>query len=157
MAADYTGALAAIREKFLAEWTGTPLARVGFVNEAAPVQIDDSGAPVPWVLFELVNFGSVRLGFGMPGASVTIYDGAIKAHMFVPTGSSTATAVALAVSAGEIFRNEVFYDAVTAGCHVRTGYTIAGPPRIENGEVADDDGAWFNVTATIPFEYWHRA
>jgi hypothetical protein len=80
----------------------------------------------------------------------------IKAHVFAPVNTGIDDCYAKAVAIGEIFRNQVFYDSVTAGCFVRSGYTLDGQPRIDQGDASSDDGQWFAVTATIPFEYWHR-
>jgi hypothetical protein len=55
MAADYAGAIAAIRQRFVDNWTTTPIA---YVNEAAQPAIDASGNPTTWVLFEIVNMNS---------------------------------------------------------------------------------------------------
>lgn len=160
MAADYAGALAAIKQRFVDQWTtgGRPTTPIAFVNEAAPSMVDPaSGNPVPWVMFELLSSSSTNMGSGVPGNQVIAYDGLIKAHVFVPTGAGDGTtdavagAMPLALAAGEIFRNKVFFDGVTPGCYVRTL-----TPRIDEGDATSNDGAWFAVTAAIPFEYWHR-
>lgn len=158
MAADYAGAVAAIKQRFVAQWVtdAAPTTPIAFVNEAAPslVNVAD-GNPVPWVMFEVVSSSSTNMGSGVPGSQVIAYDGMVKAHVFVSTGSGDGTtdagAMPLALAAGEIFRNKVFFDDVTPGCYVRTL-----TPRIDEGDVTSNDGKWFAVTATIPFEYWHR-
>lgn len=154
MAADYSGALAAIRQRFVDNWTTTPIANV---NESAEPAVDGSGNPTTWVLFEVVNNGSKIEGFGTPGNNTIVYYGMIKAHVFAPINSGIDDCYAKALAAGEIFRNRVFYDAVTAGCYVRSGYRGDGQPRIDEGDASSSDGQWFAVTATIEFEYWHRA
>lgn len=157
MPADYAGACAAIKTKFLDEWEGTPAAAVGFVNEADPLMASTTtGAPIPWVLFEIVSNDSDKVGLGTPGNSVTVYYGLIKAHIFTPSGDGVETGMALALEAGEIFRNQLFYDDVTPGRFVRSGYTLDGQPRISEGDTYSEDGSWFNTTATIPFEFWDR-
>ena len=118
--------------------------------------MDANGQPAPWVLFEIVSNGSFQSGMGMPGSNVIIYDGLIKVYVFVPSGQGRALARQLAVAAGEIFRNQVFYADVTAGCYVRSGYDLQGQPRIDDGVASSEDGNWFNVTSTTSFEYWHR-
>lgn len=164
MAADYAGAIAAIKQRFVDNWLtgGQPITPYGFVNEKSPVKLDQStGDPVVWVLFEIVSNGSVILGKGTPGNHVAVYDGLIKGHVFGPTldgmGETDSGALQRALAIGEIFRNALFYNGVTAGCYVRSGFDLNGPPRIDEGDVTSNDGEWFAVTATIPFEYWHRA
>lgn len=156
MAADYAGALVAIKAKFLSEWTATPIAAVGFVNEADPVMADEAGSPIPWVLFEIVSNSSDKIGLGTPGNGVTVYYGLIKVHVFTPAGNGIEQGISLALSAGEIFRNQLFYDDVTPGRYVRSGYVLDGQPRISEGDTYSEDGSWFNTTATIPFEFWDR-
>ncbi len=154
MAADYTGAIAAIRQRFIDNWTATPIA---FVNEPAESAVDSAGNPTAWVLFEIVNNGSRIEGWGSSGNNTVIYSGMIKIHVFAPTGSGVDDCYAKALAAGEIFRNKVFYDSVTANCYVRTGFRPEEQPRIDEGDASSDDGQWFAVTATIPFEFWTRA
>jgi len=151
--ADYAGAVAAVKAYFTSNWTATPY---GFVNEAAPVSTYEDGTLRPWVLFELVHAGSTIMGSGTPGQQTIVYDGIINAHVFVEKGSGDADGLAKAIAIGELFRNKVLYDAVTAGCFVRTGFDRNGVPRIDSGDITSDDGKWFTVTAAIPWEYWHR-
>jgi hypothetical protein len=157
MAADYAGAVAAIRDYFVVRWVvdGSPRTPVGYVNESDPLETTPD-LNVPWVLFEVVPLGSRIEGVGTSGGNTIIYSGDIKGYVFVPSGEGIDRAYELAVALGEIFRNRLFYDGVTPGCCVRTGYEMQGQPRIDAGVARDEDGNWFNVTATIPFDYWHR-
>jgi hypothetical protein len=162
MAADYAGAIAAIKQRFVDAWQsgGMPITPYGFVNERAPATVDGNGQPIAWVLFEIISTGSFIAGSGMPGNHVIIYDGMIKGHVFTPTGTGMGEAdgggMQKAIAIGEIFRNALFYNGVTPGCYVRSGYDLNGPPRIEEGDVTSDDGEWFATTCVCPFEYWHR-
>ena len=61
-----------------------------------------------------------------------------------------------AIAFGEIFRAAKFYDTVTDGCYVRSGYDLQNQPRIDEGDLTSDDGQWFGVTSTVPFEYGLR-
>lgn len=157
--ADYAGACAAIRARFVSGWTvdDALVTPVAFVNEASDPPVDpDNGNPIVWVFFEIVHNGSFVIGSGTPGAQTIVYDGLVKGHVFVPVGQGVDDGLAKAVAIGELFRNRLFYDDVTAGCYVRSGFDIGGQPRIDQGDASSDDGQWFAVTATIPFEYWHR-
>lgn len=159
MTADYAGAVAAIRARFEAQWAVDDVLRtpVAFVNEAAEPAVDpDNGNPIPWVFFEVLHDGSVVVGSGTPGNKTIVYDGTIKGHVFVPINKGVADGLAYAVAIGEIFRNQLFYNDVTEGCYVRSGFDMQGQPRIDEGDASSDDGQWFAITATIPFEYWHR-
>lgn len=145
---DYTGALAAIRNRFDANWTTTPKA---YLNEGEPVTTDINNNPAPWVFYEIISSGSSVIGSGKSLSQTIVYEGFIKLHVFVPTGTGLETGIGYAVSLGEIFRSKKFYDNDADGCYVRTW-----TPSIEDGESASDDGLWFRITASIPFEYWHR-
>ncbi len=145
--ADYVGALAAIKARVTGNWTTTPLA---FSNENMPDPKDTDGNPVPWVFFEIVSSGSDVVGSGVPGNQVIRYQGLIKCHVFVPTDTGIEVGFTHSVALGDIFKNQVFYND-TDGHYVRTLF-----PRIDEGTANSDDGLWYSVTATIPFEYWHR-
>ena len=161
MSADYAGAIAAIKQKAIDGWAANNEDPdvLTFINEGDPKQADENGNPVIWVLIEIVSGQSYINGSGTAGHQVIVYPGMIKAHVFAPTGSGVGEstgALAKALAIGEIFRNQLFYNGVTDGCYVRSGYDRNGPPRISDGDVSSDDGQWFTVSVTIPFEYWHR-
>lgn len=164
MAADYAGAKAAIIQRFLDNWVSGPnlLTPVGYVNSVDPTIVDEDGDPrttpwnSTWVMIEVVNSGSRIEAFGSIGNNNVVYYGLIKGHVFVKTGDGTADADAKALAIGEIFRDALFYDNVTAGCFVRSGYRLDEQPRIDGGDASSGDGNWFAVTATIPFEFWTR-
>lgn len=159
MAADYAGACAAIWQRFEDNWkiAGTAITPVKTVNDpAADTPVDPTQKnPIAWVLFEIVHGESDIVGSGTPGQQTIVYRGFIKGYVFTPIKSGTDDGLAKAVAIGEIFRNKLFYNDVTGGCYVRTGYAKDGQPRINAGDVTSDDGQWFTTTATIPFEYWH--
>jgi hypothetical protein len=152
MAADFAGAIQSIKDKFAAEWASRT--RVVHVNanpdEPWPPRSDDNKL-LPYVLMAPEGVSGELAAFGTPGNQTYLYPGLIHIHVYVPVGSGTADAFALAVAAGEIFRAEKFYDTVSPRCYVRSW-----TPRVDGGGPGDDDGVWFRVTATIPFEYWHR-
>lgn len=157
MAATYAGAVTALRSQFVAAWVvdGEPRTRVAFVNETpiAPWPPKDAESNLaPWVLFEVESNGVDHPGTGTPGAQVYLYRGHVNVHAYVPVNTGTDAAFALAVAAGEIFRNRLLYDDVTPGCYLR-----AWAPEVDGGGQGDDDGAWFRASARVPFEYFHRA
>jgi len=145
--ADYAGAKAAILARFRDRWTRTPIA----VPNGPDIQKTSAeGDLIPWVYFEVVGADSTIKGVGRPGDHQWVYDGLIQTHVFVPIGSGTELADQLAVAAGEIFRAAEFYRE-TPGCCVRSW-----SPRCDEGGSGADDGNWWRVTCTVPFEYLHR-
>jgi hypothetical protein len=146
--ADFAGAVAAIKARLAANWSATP---IGYMNGAEPVTRNAAtGTPEPWVLAEIVGAGANIHGTGTPGDRVWLYDGLIYCHVFMPKGSGDDVARQHAVALGEIFRNAEFYTE-TPGHAVR-----CWAPRVDGGGDGADDGLWFRMTATIPFEYWFR-
>lgn len=156
MAADWAGAIVAIKALFASTWVIGPDPRTRIVevnkNPEDPWPPKDAqGNLQAYVLIAPEGASADRIAFGTPGNQTYLYPGLIHVHVFVPVGQGTDQAFALAVAAGEIFRNQKFYDDVTPACYVRSW-----TPRVDGGGPGDDDGVWFRVTATIPFEYWHR-
>lgn len=153
--ADFAGALAAIRAKFVAEWIvgPDPRTRIALVNENPadpwPPKNPDNSLQ-NYVLLAPTGNGIGLCGFGTPGNQLTIYPGLIDIHVYAPVGKGTSDAFTLAVAAGEIFRNQLFYNNVTPGCYLRSW-----TPRVDGGGPGDDDGIWFRVSANIPFDYYH--
>lgn len=147
--ADYAGALAAIKQRLIDNWGTTT--KIAYGNEKFEADIDDNGNGVAWVYHEIISAGSAIQSAGTPGAHVVVYDGLIKCHVFTPEGSGVETGLAYAISLGEIFRVQLFYNDGD-GRYVRTW-----TPRIEAGDTLSDDGLWFRTTMTCPFEFWHRA
>lgn len=157
MTADYAGAVEALRIRFVASWLldGEPRTRIAFVNqtpEAPWPPKDGQGNLAPWVLFEVEGNGVDHAGTGTPRAQVYLYRGHINLHVYVPVNSGTGDAIALAVAAGEIFRNRLLYEDVSPGCYLRTW-----SPEVDGGGQGDDDGVWFRASGRVPFEYFHRA
>jgi hypothetical protein len=145
--ASYAGAVQAIRDRLVANWTTTPIA---FQNEPFEQPIDpNSGNPAPWVFLEVIGNDSELRGAGTPGDHVWLYRGHVLVHVFVPVDSGASLAQQYAVSIGEIYRAAGFYgddDNI-----VRTW-----APRIDGGGSGDDEGNWYRVTMTCPFEFYHR-
>lgn len=147
--ANFAGAVAAIRSR-LAGLRPVELP-IGWPNEGRPDVIDVGGNPAPWAYAEVVGTGAEIRGVGVPGDHVVVEDGLIMLTVFVPDGEGTGAAYALAGQLGEIFRVQQFYDAEPGVC-IRSW-----TPRISGGDAGSDDGMWFAVTVTIPFQFWRRA
>lgn len=151
----YGGAKAAIVARLRAAWADkTPIkAENDVLRNAALAQVeatDPDGRSVPWVSVEVQSAGSTQISFGFPGNNQFVSDGFIRAHVFVPVGWGTGKCDELADQAGEVFRNAEFYNS-TPGFAVRSW----APDVVTHGE-SSDDGQWWLVTASIPFEYLHR-
>lgn len=144
--ADYAGAVAAIKARMAANWTTTPIVYQNAKNEYDPGANDQQ----PWVFFEVLGSSSGLRGVGMPGSHVWLYRGFIMAHVFVPVNSGTDTAQQYAVTIGEIFRAKEFYNDTPPAC-VRTW-----SPQTDGGADDSEDGKWWRVTCSIPFEFYYR-
>jgi hypothetical protein len=151
MPASYSGAEQAIRDRLVAGWTTTPIT---FQNETPADPFppkDGNGDLAPWVNLEIMAGSSEIYGQGTPDNHPYLYTGLILVHVFVPVGTGTALAKTHADQIGELYRTAKFYDDVSPGCCVRSW-----APHTDGGGTSDDDGNWFRVTMTCPFEYWHR-
>ncbi|NGP18920.1 hypothetical protein [Devosia aurantiaca] len=148
--ADFAGAKAAIRQRLVDLWTATPIAFQNEKPEGEWPPVDADGfASDAWVLLEVEATRSAMRGAGSPGQQIWVDEGFIYVHVFVPTGSGDQMASQHATAIGELFRGAVFYRE-TPGCYVRTW-----APRIDGGGSGDDNGNWFRITMSVPFEYWH--
>lgn len=146
--ADYAGAVAAIRSRLEAGWTTTPIA---FQNEPFDTPVDaNSGNPAPWVFLEVLGNDSELRGVGTPGDHVWRTLGHILVHVFVPVNTGAALAQQYAVTIGELFRAAAFYQDGN-GAAVRTW-----APRTDGGGSDADNGNWYRVTMTCPFEFLFR-
>jgi hypothetical protein len=143
---DYAGACVAIKARFVAAWTETPIA---FANQDPPQEPwpPASGA---WVYAEVVGNGSDLRSIGKPGDHMWTYRGHIFIHVFVPIGYGVEEPERLAVAAGEIFRAATFYDDGNGS------KVVCISPQVDGGASDADEGNWFRVTATVPFNYLHR-
>lgn len=148
---DIAGAMAAIEQRLKDQWTAT---RIALANETPqqpwPPVDADTQQNLPWVLIEVTVTQSNLRAAGVPGDQFWLYDGLVQVHVFVPLNSGRDIARSYASQIGDLYRNKAFYND-TPGYQVRTL-----SPRIDGGGAGSDDGAWFRVTATIPFEYYHR-
>jgi hypothetical protein len=145
--ADYAGAVAAIKARFVAAWTETPIA---FANQDPPQEPwpPASGA---WLYFEVIQTQSRLRGIGLPSSRSWLTMGHVFAHVFVPIGYGVEEPERLAVAAGEIFRAKTFYDD-GLGAKI-----VCYAPQVDGGASNADKGNWFRVTASIPFEFFFYA
>jgi hypothetical protein len=159
--ADYAGAVAAIRDRFVAQWVdgGSPRTLIAFQNEPLrdsdgkaikPPPKNEKGSPLPFVYFEVIGNGSELRGAGTPGDNVWLYRGGIFVHVFVPEGAGVSDAYQLAIAAGEIFRAATFYE------NGQGAKVVSMSPQIDGGGSDADNGNLFRVTCFVPFEYFHR-
>ena len=150
--ADYAGAVAAIKARLAAGWTTTPIAQQ---NEAPPQSpwppVDGDGRQTSWVYLEVVANDSRLRAAGLPGSQLWLTEGHILVHIFVPLLAGTDLAHGYAVTIGEIFRAKAFYRDEAAGAEVRTW-----APRADGGTMDPENGNYFRVTCTVPFEFYYR-
>lgn len=148
---DIAGAHAAIKQRLIDNWTMTPIAFEGWQPDGVWPPVDADHLLLPWVYLEIEGAEQEIAGFGTPGNRSWRYDGVVVVHVFVPANSGREIAIEYAAAIGEIFRAARFYDTVPGHC-VRT---LA--PSIDRGGAADDDGAWYRITMSCDYTYWHRA
>jgi hypothetical protein len=152
--ADYAGAVAAMRTFFEARYSATPIA---YQNEDAPSDpwppVDGTGKPVPWLYFEVVQVETRLRGVGLPGNQVWLTVGFIRAHVFAPKGYGFAEHLAIAGLAAEVFRRRLSTTRIPAPVCAAGARTGEGPT-IQGGDSASDDGNWFGVVVTVPFQFF---
>lgn len=144
---DWAGAAQAIEDRLRAQWSDTPIA---VQNGKDFPKADADGTLKPWVYLEIEGAGSTQRGVGAPGNQLWVDDGLIAVHVFVPVGKGAAKARQIASAVGEIYRAARFYDDVE-GYFVRTF-----APHVDGGGSGDDDGLWWRVSVSVPFEFWYR-
>lgn len=128
----FAAAASQIRARMNANFTAAPIAW-----ENAPHQPNDDA----FVFFEVVSGGSEQVSIGSPNARLYRHAGVIQAHVFVPTGKGTKLALEHADTIAAIFRGQSFNGV------------LCFAPRLGNAAQADDDGKWYRVTVSIPFQY----
>jgi hypothetical protein len=144
--ADWAGAVAAMRARFAGAFSAAP---VKYQNENPP---ENPWPPAkPWIYFEVIQAQTALRGVGLPGNQTWLTTGHIFIHTFVPTGYGLAAHLTLAGLAGDVFRSATFYNAEPGAKVVCYG------PSVQGGDSASDDGNWFGVTVSIPFEFYFIA
>jgi hypothetical protein len=143
--ADYAGAVAAMRARFVAAWgTTTP---VQYQNEDPPQEPWPPSPAVPWVYFEVIETQTKLIGGGPVGARTWFTVGNIFVHVMVPKGYALPAQLALAEQAGTIFRAATFYTSDP------TAKVTTIAPSTDGGDSNADNGNWFAMTVSIPFEF----
>jgi len=148
--ADYAGAVAAMRARFVAAWGATTA--VAFQNEDPPGAVPPDPSGGPWVYFEVIQTQSTERGVGMPGSKIWLTVGNIFVHVMVPIGYGLPDHLALTKQAGAIFRAATFYQDPATGAKV-----VCGAPSEAGGDSSADNGNWFGLTVSIPFEFYFIA
>lgn len=151
---DFAGAVAAIEQRLRDNWATTPIS-VQNTPFDPPEQPGGGDFPelAPWVHLEVATSSAEMRGAGKPGDQLWGTMGTIFAYVMIPAGSGTDLGMQYATQIGEIFRGKVFYNRGD-GCYVR-----CWAPRVDEsrGVVGESDqGNWFGVTMSCPFEYWHQ-
>lgn len=148
--ATLAGALEAIEARLSANWTTSRIIMDNDRREDPWPPMDENGNLLPWVFVELDDISADIIGFGTSTNNTVLDSGLCKFHVMVPTGQGLATARAQAVAIGEIFRQQMFFTS-EASVAVRTL-----TPRIGR-EASVDEGNFVSMTATVPYEFYHRA
>jgi hypothetical protein len=149
--ADYAGAVAAMRARFVAAWGATT--PVQYQNEDPPQEPwPPEPSAGPWVYFEVLQTQSVERGVGLPGSKIWLTTGNIFVHVQTPSGYGLPAHLALTKQAGTIFRAATFYQDSTSGAKV-----VCGAPSEPGGDSNADNGNWFSLTVSIPFEFYFIA
>jgi hypothetical protein len=144
--ADYAGAVAAMKARFAAAWTETPIT---YANQDPPQQ--PWPPATPWVYVEFIQSNSSLRALGSPTNRSWLTLGHIFIHVFVPINYGIEEPQRLAVAAGEIFRAQTFYND-GLGAKV-----VCYAPATQGGASDADNGDWFRLTASIPFEFYFNA
>ncbi|UGA47101.1 hypothetical protein HU230_0014085 [Bradyrhizobium quebecense] len=147
--ADYAGAVAAMRARYVDGLTAAPSS---FQNEDPP-QTPWPPQGTPWCYFEVVETLRRKRGVGTPGNQTWLITGNIFVHVFVPKGYGFAAHLALAGQAGDLFKDATFYNAEPGAC-VRCWDENGEGPTVQGGDSASDDGNWFGLVVVIPFQFF---
>lgn len=127
-------ARAAIRTFLDAQRSGGAIsAPLAYENEYA-----DRPADSPWVFvrFQGLFYDQASIGAGAPTANRWTEEGAIMAHVRVPSGTGTTSAATIAEQIAELFRGRWLQPE-----DIKFGIISIG-----DGEMADEDGNFWQMT-----------
>ncbi len=129
-----------LRQRFADHWTQTPIAweNVNY-DPASPGGL--FAANEAFVVFEIKRGEVQQVGFGNPGYRRFREKGYWSAKIFVPSGTGISTAEILAENVAVIFR------AIT----VEKMQFYA--PRISSSESIGNDGRWYQLNVTGPWQH----
>ncbi len=126
-------AASAIRSRMQANWSATPIVWENTPSEPTP--------GTAFVFLEILNADAFQASIGAPTSRLYRHTGVIQAHVFTPVNKGTKDALQHADAIAAIFRGQTFSGV------------LCFAPRIGGGELADDDGNWWRVTVSIPFQF----
>ncbi len=135
-------ARAAIRAYIEAGFTTAPLV---WPNE----RHDLPDVPTAFVAVEVEGVSNSIRGVGDPSNRLFIHPGIILAHCFVVFGTGSAAADGIAGALALLLTRKEFA-APTLPQIVRTE-----DPTTYEGELASDDGNYWRVTVSIPFDFYY--
>lgn len=135
----YADAESAIRQRFIAAWTTTPIdhENVGFDPQsvAATAPFPSGG---PWVQLEIEWVQANQVSMGQPSSNLFRAEGLVSVHCFVPVNTGKAALSAMVDRANTIFRGQQFNGTATA-IRIRAGFPARAMP----------DGEWYRAAATF--------
>lgn len=135
-------AKAAIRAYIEGGFTTAPLV---WPNETH----DLPAAPSPFVAIEVMGVTNSVRGIGEPGNRLFIHPGIILAHVFVPFGIGQAAGDTVADAIGLLLQRKDIA-APTLPQLVRTE-----DPTMIDGELGSEDGNYWRVSVSIPFDFYY--
>lgn len=133
----------AIKTRFQAQWTETPLAQVAFENEQFDIPDNDE-----WLYIEIVGAGGSIAGYGGMGTNLIRREGVIMIHVFVPSGTGGARAVELAEIASKVFATVSFSGIQCWAPHPPSPPT--GDTELGNRAI---NGNWWRSYSSVTFQY----
>lgn len=128
----------AVKQYASDHWTTTPIVWPNPVTpgKGPPKQISD---PAPhWIALEMEDIRP-DTGLGGDGKRLAQDDGMLIASVFAPVMTGDEAVYGIAYAFGELFRM------------LKLDGLQFFSPRVDAGQRADDDGAWFVVTVTVPW------
>lgn len=137
-------AKAAIRSLIELGFTTTPLL---WPNE----RIDSAEPPVRFVAIEVQGVTNEIRGVGDDGNRLFIHPGIVLAHIFTEFGEGETTADSIADEIANLLSWKQF-DAPASPQMVRTH-----SPTMHDGELNSENGNYWRVTVSVPFDFYYFA
>jgi hypothetical protein len=138
----WTDATEAVRTRFEAVWTETPLTQVAWENEYFDIP------DVEWLYVEILGTNSSIVGYGGVGTNLIRRNGMVMIHVFVPLNSGGSRATELAEKASKVFGVKSF-----SGVQFWAPYPPSPPnASTELGNRAVN-GSWWRSYSSVPFQF----